>query len=268
MLACMNFRAASEITPVNSNEFAWDVPDEWQQGRGAFGGLVLGALARAMQVSVASPARVLRSLTGVIAAPVAVGPSSLSVEVMRAGSGLSTVASRLTQDGELRAHSVAIFAEARQIDYKGWSPTNSPVIGTPMDAVSIPVAPPMGPVFAQKMEFRSNGAYPYTSSDQEVTGWVRFKDDDSELDVAALIGLMDAYWPCALVRASQPRPMSTVSFSLEIANLPANLRLNEFVYYRGRSEFCVDGFSTEFRELWSAKGELLALNQQIFVIIK
>lgn len=264
----MSFFAATQLAKAGDFRFEWDVPDQWQQGRGAFGGLVLAALSRAMESVVGAPTRSLRSLTGVISAPVLVGRASIEVEMMRAGSGLSTLTAKLVQDGELRAHSVGVFAEPRAIAHNGWSRGVGPGTKRPLEMPEIPVAPPLGPVFAAKIDFRSTGAYPYTSSSEPVEGWVRFREDDSIIDSSAIIGLMDSYWPCALVREAGPRPMATVSFALEMATLPQNMRANEYVYYRAHSDFCRDGYSIEFRELWSERGELLALNQQIFVVIK
>ena len=43
-----DLRAASTLVPLGGDRFAWDVPDGWQQGKGAFGGLVIATLARAI----------------------------------------------------------------------------------------------------------------------------------------------------------------------------------------------------------------------------
>jgi len=59
-----SFEDASAVRPTGPGEFEATVPDGWQQGRGAFGGLVYGMLARAMEHVVADPARRLRTFTG------------------------------------------------------------------------------------------------------------------------------------------------------------------------------------------------------------
>jgi acyl-CoA thioesterase len=43
------FDRATAIRTLSSGIFEGEVPDGWQQGRGAFGGLVFGLLARAME---------------------------------------------------------------------------------------------------------------------------------------------------------------------------------------------------------------------------
>ncbi|HEU4408007.1 MAG TPA: acyl-CoA thioesterase domain-containing protein [Polyangiaceae bacterium] len=62
------------------------MPEGWQQGRGAFGGLVPGALTRAMAASEPEPARALRSLSAELLGPVPPGPADVGVEVLRRGS--------------------------------------------------------------------------------------------------------------------------------------------------------------------------------------
>jgi len=46
----MGFDALTTAAPAGDGRFLWDVPDGWQQGRGAFGGIVLAALTRAGRV--------------------------------------------------------------------------------------------------------------------------------------------------------------------------------------------------------------------------
>ena len=53
----------------------WNVPDGWQQGRGAFGGLTLAALARAAGDRVDPSERPLRAITAEIPSAVLVGPA-------------------------------------------------------------------------------------------------------------------------------------------------------------------------------------------------
>ena len=62
-----------DVSLVAEGRYALDVPDGWAQGRGAFGGLVLGAMLRAVTRAEPDPARRVRSVTGEIPAPVLPG---------------------------------------------------------------------------------------------------------------------------------------------------------------------------------------------------
>ena len=94
----------------------WDVPEGWRQGRGAFGGLTLATLARAASQHEAAADRALRTITAEIPSAVMVGPATITVTPLRAGSGLTTLAAHAEQNGELVAHAVLSFGKTRLHD--------------------------------------------------------------------------------------------------------------------------------------------------------
>ncbi len=53
---------------IDDHHFRLRVPSSWRQGRGAFGGLVLGALTRAAEAAEPDGERLTRAVTGVIPA--------------------------------------------------------------------------------------------------------------------------------------------------------------------------------------------------------
>ena len=80
-----------------------DVPAGWAQGRGAYGGYVVGTLIREIEKVVADPARKVRSVTAELPGPVLPGAAGITVDVLRAGSSVSTVRAQLAQGGEVAA---------------------------------------------------------------------------------------------------------------------------------------------------------------------
>jgi hypothetical protein len=87
-------------------------------------------------------------------------------------------------------------------------------------------------------------------------------------DAAYTVALIDAYWPGFLAAARGPRPAATLTFSLETASDLNGLDPEAPLFYRGRILAGRDGYAIEARELWGEDGRLVALNQQIFVVIK
>ena len=61
------FELATSLERLSDQTFSAIIPDGWQQGRGAFGGLVLGLLTRAMQAAEPDAQRTLRTLLGDLA---------------------------------------------------------------------------------------------------------------------------------------------------------------------------------------------------------
>ena len=131
----------------------------------------------------------------------------------------------------------------------------------------VPVAP-FVPRFAQMFEYRATGPWPFSGGERAVAeGWVRLRKPVA-MGAPEVIAAADAYWPASLACAPGPRPMATVTFTLQLLADPAALDPAEPLYYRAVAAAGNKGFVAEFRELWTAKGALVALNQQTFVVIE
>lgn len=263
-----DFSLATRVEPAGEGRYTATIPDGWQQGRGAFGGLVLGTLARAMLHAEPEADRALRSLSGEIVGPVLTGAADVTVSALRRGNAVSTWEARLTQAGECLARASAVLGRARSTG-RDATELDTPAMGAPWSTVDVsPIGPPTGPHFARMYELRSTGAPPFASGDRsEAAGWVRLRRPVA-IGVPEVIGLMDTFWPATFARDAASRPMATVAFTLEMLADPATLDPTEPLFYRARALAVRHGYVVELRELWTAQGELVALNQQTFVIIK
>ncbi len=245
-----------------------DVPDGWQQGKGAFGGFVLASLVRAMERAHGDPSRRLRAMTASIAAPVLPERSRIETKVLRAGAGLSAVTATLSQSESICAHAIGTFAKDRALDFVGWQQRTPPALGDWRERAVVDVAPPLGPVFAPHFEYRPARGFPFDGVEPRAEGWVRAKQPGAARDAAYITALVDVWWPCALVMSSGPRPMATIAFSLEIVGDFHGLDPDAPCYHRAHSEVCVGGYALETRELWGHDGRLIAVNHQTFAVIK
>jgi acyl-CoA thioesterase len=256
------------ITPQPDGAgFRLDVPDGWQQGRGAFGGLVLGALTRAMEAVVAEPRVRLRSLAGELPAPTEPGPAAIAVEVLRRGSGIATLTARLVQAEVVRAHAVGVFGKPREHAVR-WQ-TEAPPKAPPWGEVPVLPQTAMSPPFARFFEYRPVGPAPFSrASEARCAGWVRARDPGPRRDAAYVVAMVDAYWPAALVVLAAPRPMATVGYTLELIDGVDDLDPDAPLYHRAYAPAASDGYTYETRELWGSDGRLVARNHQVFVVIK
>lgn len=257
-------------TALGDNRFSVEIPDGWQQGRGAFGGLVLATLVRAAESAAADPTRALRSLTAQIVGPVQPGQSDIKAEILRAGSGMTAVATRLVQVGTVQAHAVAVFAKTRPT-YAAPTSLTAPNPRTWRELPSIPVSMPLAPTFTQHVELWPTGPLPFSGASdaaQETAGWVRLRHPGRTRDAAFTVALVDCYWPSFLTTATQPRAAATLTFSMETMADLQGLDPDAPFFYRARILGGRDGFAVEARELWGEDGRLVALNQQIFAVIQ
>lgn len=260
----------NKTTPlrVSAGRYRLEVEDGWQQGRGCFGGVVMAALERAMEDHSATPERTLRSLTGSICGPVQVGEAAIEVEVLRAGTGMSTLSSKLVQHGEVQAHAVAVLGKDRTANL-AWNTLVPPAMSDWREVPVAPLGPPIGPTFTQHFEVRPTGPIPWTGGEDPLAeGWVRARNPGVRRDAGYVIALVDVWWPALMACLTAPRPIATVAFTLQMVNGLDGLDLDAPLRYRARTDVVGGGFATEFRELWGHDGRLVALNQQSIAIIR
>ncbi len=253
-----------------------DIRPGWAQGRGAFGGLVIGSLIRAIEDRVSDATRAVRNVTAQLAGPAVVGPSRISVDVLRAGSSVTTARASLEQAGEIKAHAVAILARGREASTAAmtWRELVAPDVP---DWSQVPAAPEPGlpsaaPEFARRFEWRMLEGVPFSgpAAAARALGWIRAREPGDGRDAAYLAAMIDAWFPIALVRLAAPRPVATIAYTLDVVASPddlAKLDLDVPLLYRATAPVCRDGYCVEARELWSPDRQLIALNQQTFVVI-
>lgn len=260
---------ASTPLPADPGTFLLRVPDGWQQGRGAFGGLVLAALARAMEMAEPEKDRRLRSFSGEIAGPVVVGDATLTVTELRRGSGLSAWSATLAQEGQVLVRASSVLARSRN--------TGPETLHVPVPPIrpfiEVPIIPidqaPFVPVFSRHLEFRVSGPLPFSGAREPVSeGWVRARRSPPSIGGPEIVALADAWWPAALAISTSPRPVGTVAFGLQCFLPETPLDPTLPLFHRGRVIAEQGGYMAESRELWSPDGRLVALNQQTFAWIR
>jgi acyl-CoA thioesterase len=253
---------------LDGQTFRLDVPPGWRQGRGAFGGLTIGAAVRAIEMRVADPRRKVRSVTAELAAPVEAGPSEIAVEILRGGSSVTIARAALIQAGETRTHAVAVLAASRpaagELAWRELEPPRAP----PWREVEVaPVAAPPAPEFTQHFEYRLVEGALFAGGDARCVGWIRPRVPSELRDAGHVAQLVDAWWPAALVRARTMRPIATIAFTLDLLGGLDGLDPEAPLLYRGTVPVCADGYFLETRELWGEDGRLVAINQQTFAVI-
>lgn len=260
------------LTPRPAGDrYQFEVAPGWRQGRGAFGGLVVGGLIRAIEHRIADPGRTVRSVTAELPGPVEPGTVDITVETLRQGKNVSTVRAALAQHGEIRSHAVAILGAARSsAGSVAWNDRTPPALPPWAEVApsTIGGASGLGPEFAQYFEYRIVDGQLLSGSTQPVLGWIRARDPGARRDAAYVAALIDAWWPVAFVRLAQLRPMATIAFTLDLVAGLDGLDPAVPLRYRATAPVCTDGYCLETRELWGDDGRLVAINHQTFVVIQ
>ncbi len=268
-----NFTEVSQVHPGEQNNlFHCDVPDGWQQGRGAFGGYGIALAIRALEAAEAQSTksadandRPIRALTAELPGPLLPGPANIEAKLLRRGKGMTSWDAAVTQNEDTKVRLSALFGVPRATDMT-WQP-NTPTMQKFGDTPPIPQGM-LPPRFARHFEYRVCGTLPFSSSAEATCeGWISPRVQLERWGPAEIAALADAYWPSFFATLDGFRPMATVTFSLTLTEVAERLDPSQPLYYRARSLNASAGYVVEMRELWTAKGELVAFNPQTFVII-
>jgi acyl-CoA thioesterase len=263
-----SFEQAIRLTRVSASEHDFAVPDGWQVGRGAFGGLVLGATLAAIVADEPEASRVPRAFLGEVCAPLMPGAARLQTRSLRRGNSQSNIACDLTQGGQVVAHGSAVLATSRKIgEGLPRPPYAVPQAGRFEDAAVLPFGPPDGPPFFNHYEPRPTSALPFSGRGEGVvTGWIRERVPLTKVTHAAILARLDSYWPVMFTMETRFRPSATVSFMAEFLVDPATLDPALPLFYRARVVAELGGYVVEMRELWNGD-QPVAFNQQTFALL-
>ena len=262
-----SFEDAIALERTGENEHRLVIPEGWQQGRGAFGGLVLGILMEAMRSAEPDTVRAARAFTGDLCGPALPVESRVVTRVLRRGNNQTNVAATLEQVGGVVAHATCVLASPRKVRpvprFAFEPPVRIPYAEVPVTVLS----PLRTPVFTQHYEYRVTSGPAFAGgTDALVTGWIKERVPLKQVTASALLGRLDSFWPALFAVETAPRPIATVSFLAEILCDPATLDPEEPLFYRARVVAEAGGYFVEMRELWSGD-RVVALNQQSLAML-
>lgn len=258
------FEQLLALDEVSQANYRVHIPDGWQQGRGAFGGLVGSLMMRAARKHL--PATPMRSMQAQFLAPAVVGHAECLVSALKAGTGVAAASVVMMQQDVVVANATIVAAGARK-NPMSWATATPPTMRPWSELSAMPLGLAMAPVFTQHFEYRPTGPMPFSGGKEARSdGWIQVRQAGGAVSDELVLAYADAYWASAMVRLPMPRPAATVSFALQYQT-PLVGRSDEPLYLRASAPWAADGYCTEFRELWTASGELVATNQQVIAII-
>lgn len=262
-------RRATSLRRAGAARFEGVLDTSWYQGRGAFGGLLAGAILDAMGEVVADEERAPRSLTVHFCAPASAGPFELAVEGVRAGSRVTHVEARLSRDGEVTTMATASFCKTRDAAVH-YARASMPEVEPPTTVPEVPRGLPGLPAFFEHVDVRFCGpTMPFSGADRpEVAAWVRLRAPEAASAANAAL-LVDVLPPAVSATLAAPRPLASVDFTVRFfARFPlVGAAPDEHLLVAIGSRWAADGYTEELRDLWSPRGELLAECRQLIALL-
>jgi acyl-CoA thioesterase len=256
--------------------FAAEVADGWRAGRGPHGGYLAAIILRALTLALDDAARQPRSLTIHFLLAPRSGPVVIETAIERAGRSLSSLSSRMIQDGNTVALALAAFS----VPWVGPEVSELPVPEVaPPDAQRRPGAliPPErgGPPFGRHITFQHRiGGRPFAGGAErmETGGWIGLVEP-RELDALALAFFTDALIPAPFMRLQGPAPAPTIDITIHFRTaLPppspdGGGDPHQLVLARSHADTLHEGFFVEDAVIWSREGALLAQSRQLALVI-
>lgn len=254
------------LSPTNGKN-SYIIGAEWGQGRTAFGGATAAVMCH-LVMQRASPERNMISFSVTFCAPVTVESEiEIEVEALRRGKTLEQYSVRAKQDGELRAHAVAVFAGTVNSAIKIAAET-APL--RPND-IAIPeqrLAVGLNPRFEANFDYRFyKGAPLYSgSTDREHLVGISFKKPPSSRRLAHLVCLMDACPPTPAQQLSEYHPLSTVVWNMHFLPCAKTFDVAQGIIMSSYGEVGIDGAHYLNERVWSHAGLPLAFSTQSVMI--
>ncbi len=259
----MRFSDVLRTLQRDADGWSASVPEDWLQGRTAFGGLQAAFAVNAMRELLPQPMP-LRTLQATFFAPVPAGPLRVRAELMRTGKNTVHAQARLVDGEQTLALFIAVFGGGRASSLRV-SPTQ-PAIESPKPLM-FPYVPGITPAFTQ--HFRSRwlrGGLPFTGATLTQNVLELGFDDAGPVSDAHVLALADYIPPVALSLLKKPVPGGTLTWMLEmLTDSCAALGLQG---WRVDAELvaAVGGYTSQSVMLWGPGGVPVALSRQNMVV--
>jgi Thioesterase-like superfamily len=265
------FSESTAVRELEDGVYGCGFDEEWNRERGAFGGVVVGVMVRALTHSVGDRARPLRSLTVHCTAPAQPGEAKVTTQVVKEGKTVTHLTARLEQGAQLIAFGTAVFGVTQPNALAYQTAELPPGVVDPETLTPAPAEHPLAPRFAKNFEYRyCLGAWAFFSGSQttEVGGFIRPRVP-GKLDAALACAMLDAWPTVAMMRAPEPLLTVTVDFNFQFFENFDGTRDagpdDHLVHIHSR--WAGDGYSEELRSLWGPDGKLLVQCRQNLAVL-
>ncbi|MEO0982970.1 MAG: thioesterase family protein [Pseudomonadota bacterium] len=232
--------------------------DDWRQGRTAYGGITAALCYEATKRHVGM-AGALRSAQFAFIGP-ATGDFEITVATLRQGKSTVFAAADLVGEGGLAVRSLFCFGALRESQFD-LSDLPAPDAPAP-EACGAFFQRDAGPAFRVHFDTRiAAGARPVSGADKpDVTLWAKHVDPAAS-GLVALIALADAPPPAAMGLFTQPAPISTMTWMIDVID-PQPETEDGWWLCRSTGQTVKDGYSAQAMRIWNRAGEPVLVGRQ------
>ncbi len=259
----MQFSEVLRTLTRDADGWSASVPDEWLQGRTAFGGLTAALAVNAMRELLPRPMP-LRTLQVTFLAPVPAGRVTIGAQVLRTGKNAVHVEGRLVDGAQPLAILIGVFGAARESVVRV-APKQAPAES--VKPMTFGYVPGVTPAFTQHFSARwLRGGFPFSGATLPQNIIELGLKDAGPTSEAHVLALADFIPPVALSLLKKPSPGSTLTWMVEF--LTDRLHHLSLDGWRVDADLtaAADGYTSQSVMLWGPGGEAVALSRQSMVV--
>ncbi len=242
---------------------ALKIPEDWMQGRTAYGGLVAAMTLKHMRRQVPRGRKV-RSLSFTFVGPVDASPFVFQTQLLRSGKSVTTIESKLIQNDQICCTAMASFGGDRDSGIK-IPPVERLGMPDPEKAFELPYIDGLTPAFTRHFNYRwALGDLPFSGKGgREIGGWMNFREGTDCLTEEWLIALADA-WPTPVISAiKEPAAASTLTWAMGFVHLDRDTcSQNEWWAFHCVVDTAERGYAIERSTVWDPEGRAAIFSQQ------
>ncbi|MEM1410237.1 MAG: thioesterase family protein [Pseudomonadota bacterium] len=248
---------------IQGDGAVYPLPETWQQGRTAYGGLTAA-------IAAAEAERRFGSLPPLRSAQIAfVGPATGSVkvtsEVLRQGRSTIFVQSTLRGEEGVTTQVLLVYGKARasalQLENLPMPEVKQP------DDIPQSFQPPPGLTFLNQFDLcPADASMPFAGAGRdEVVWWARHRDPAAQTSLLGVLALGDVLPPAAAMRMQKMSPLSSATWHTDFLTDDVSGGDGWFLM-RSIAERAADGWSAQTMAMWSRDGQpVLAGRQNVAV---
>jgi acyl-CoA thioesterase len=238
------------------------ITEDWLQGRTTYGGLS-AALCVEAALRACADLPPLRSALFAFIGPAA-GPVTIRPNLLRRGKSSAFVDVTLASPEGPATRATLCFAADRASAHRHLG-VDPPIVPPPESC------PPFfvddrGPRFARQFESRRAGgaALMSGSKEPETLFWTRHKDTAAR-STLALIALADVSPPPAMTMFTEPAPISTMTWALDLLD-PAPAWEDGWYLCRAIGDSVGGGYSSQAMSVWTRSGRPVIVGRQMVAL--
>lgn len=243
------------------------IPEQWTQGRTAFGGLSACLLLAASNELISKDIALHSVYTSFIGPLMANMPFDIEVLILREGKNVVQVLSKAYQNGQVAVLQQSCFGVKREskiavdhIPSLSMSPPDKPLFTRDHHKKL--------PDFIQFFDFHiHNGGEPFSGSTASHThGWMRFKEPPKTITLPHIVCLTDVWPPTVAQQLQNVAPLSTMNWYMEFIDPNVPCHPADWLAYQCDASYAKGGYAYTDAYIWNCSGEIIAKSHQTIAV--